>query len=83
MAVTKKPASAQLLAESLNHLERLVNLMLEWQTDWSAISQTFQSGKPNPDFDPSYIATLRDTPDKVYDPAVLAAREFLKKVRPS
>jgi len=78
MPLVKKGGLAAQLTESIWHLERLINLHIEWQTDWSAITPELPKGGPNPDFDPLYLAKLRETPQDVYNPAVLAAREFLK-----
>lgn len=79
----KRPTPTQLLQESLDHLDKLVSLHVEWQTDWAAIQPETEGGETNPDFDPSYVQRLRQHPEEVYDPAVLAARDFLKKLRPS
>jgi len=81
MPIVKKGGLAAQLSESLWHLERLINLHVEWQTDWSAITPESSKGGPNPDFDPAYLALLRESPGEVYNPAVLAAREFLKSAR--
>jgi hypothetical protein len=86
MPIVKKGGVSAQLAESLWHLERLINLHIEWQTDWSALSPTclrdsLGAGEPNPDFDPSYLAKLREHPEEVFNPAVLAARDFLKAFR--
>lgn len=77
----KKPTPTQNLAEALDHIERLVSLHIEWQTDWSAVAPE-RDGVPNPDFDPAYVDRLKSHPEDVYDPAVLAARAFVKRVRP-
>lgn len=66
--------------ESLAHLAVLINLIIEWQTDWPALSATLPSGMVNPDYDPEYLERLRSTPEEVFDPAVMAARNFLKRV---
>ena len=78
---TKRPTTTQLLSEALGHLDALTKLALEWQTDWSAISPQLANGHDNPDFDEDYVSMLRDRPEDVFDPAVLAAREFLNRVR--
>ena len=77
MVVAKKTTQ---FVEAILHLERVVNLMLEYQTDWSALLPTLPSGHSNPDYDPTYESRIRETPDEVFDPALLAARDFLKRV---
>jgi len=80
MAALKKVTPSAQLAESIDHLQRVTTLMIEYQTDWSALLPQLPSGAPNPDYDPTYEARIRETPEEVFDPAVLEARNFLKRI---
>lgn len=80
MAATKKGTPSAQFTEAISHLERLTTLMIEYQTDWSALIAKLPSGATNPDYDPTYESRIRETPEEVYDEAVLAARNFLKRV---
>lgn len=80
MPVAKKGTPSAQLTEAISHLDRLVTLMIEWETDWSALISTLPSGESNPDYDPTYEARIRETPEEIYDAAVLEARNFLKRV---
>lgn len=81
MPVVKKGGLALTLSESIRHLERLINLHLEWQTDWSAITPSLPKGGPNPDFDAAYLSKIREHPEEIYNPAVLEARAFLESLK--
>ena len=78
MATKRVPQSAQLV-EAISHLSRVTALMLEYQTDWSALLTQLPSGASNPDYDPDYEAKIRDHPEEVFDSALLDARDFLKR----
>ena len=81
MAQQKRPTVTVLLTEALDHLDRLTRLMTEWQTDWNAISPQLGNGHPNPDYDEDYLNRLQLHPEEVFDPEVIAARDFLNRVR--
>lgn len=53
--------------------------MLEYQTDWVALLTHLPNGASNPDYDPTYESRVREHPENVYDPALLEARDFLKR----
>lgn len=76
------PKQREVLVEAFFHLERLLLLIKEWQTDWSALRPTLPSGAPNPDFDPTYATRLAEQPDSVFHPQVLEAEEFIRKAKP-
>ena len=80
MAAVKRSSPSSQLAEAIQHLERVTTLMIEYQTDWSALLAQLPSGATNPDYDPTYEARIRETPEEVYDPALLDARNFLKRI---
>lgn len=80
MAAAKKTSASAQLVEAIQHLQRVTTLMLEYQTDWPALLPSLPSGEPNPDYDPTYAERIREAPEEIFDPAVLAARNFLKRI---
>jgi hypothetical protein len=80
MAAARKASTSSQLVEAIQHLQRVTALMMEWQTDWAALLPTLPSGRPNEDYDPLYEAKIRETPEEIFDPAVLEARNFLKRI---
>lgn len=77
---TKRASPSGQLTESIQHLQRVVNLMTEYQTDWLALLPLLPSGAQNPDYDPMYESKIRENPEEVFDPALIEARNFLKRI---
>jgi len=64
---------------ALERLRVLVLKMEEWQIDWSALRRTV-NGRPNPDYDPTYLSIIRTEPERVFDSDVIEARHFLESI---
>ena len=79
MATAKRPPQSAQLVEAISHLSRVTALMLDYQTDWTALLTQLPNGTSNPDYDPDYEAKVRDHPEEVFDSALLEARDFLKR----
>jgi hypothetical protein len=80
VAAIKRSSPSSQLAEAIQHLEKVTMLMIQYQTDWVALLPTMPSGAVNNDYDPLYEAKIRENPEEVYDPALLEARNFLKRI---
>ena len=64
---------------ALERLRALVLKMEEWQVDWTALRRTV-NGKPNPDYDATYLKMIRTEPERVFDLDVIEARQFLESI---